>query len=153
MTIWQRGVTLVGGLALLGATAIDVVAVIGRNIDIPVRGSIELVQVCVLVAGSLALLVATAARGHASVRILVDRMGPGTRDVLERLSALLAAVFFAALLAGSAWLAIDLWSAHESSEVLGVPWRWMRLFANVVLVATLAVLLRQIAASRTADRP
>lgn len=151
MTIWQRGVTLIGGLALLGATGIDVVSVIGRNIGIPVRGSIELVQVCVLVAGSLALLVATAAQGHASVRLLVDRMGPGTRGVLDRLSALLGAVFFAALLAGSAWLAVDLWSAHENSEVLGVPWRWMRLFANVVLVLTLAVLLRQVVARRTGD--
>jgi TRAP-type C4-dicarboxylate transport system permease small subunit len=57
-------------------------------------------------------------------------------------------VFFAALLAGSVWLAADLWSAHEMSEVVGVPWRWMRLFANIALGATIIVLVRQVFAGR-----
>ncbi|MCH5377206.1 MAG: hypothetical protein JJ992_24855, partial [Planctomycetes bacterium] len=37
---------------------------------------------------------------------------------------------FAALAYGSIWLALDLWNGHERSEVLGVPWRVLRLIAN-----------------------
>ena len=52
-------------------------------------------------------------------------------------------LFLAALLAGSGWIAFDLWSAHEESELVGVPWRWMRLFANVVFLAIILALLGQ----------
>ena len=37
-----------GGIALLAATAIDTLAVIGRHLGIPVTGSIELMQAAVL---------------------------------------------------------------------------------------------------------
>ncbi|HQS68098.1 MULTISPECIES: TRAP transporter small permease [unclassified Novosphingobium] len=135
--------TLTGGIALLAATGIDTISVIGRHVGMPFRGSIELVQVAVLVAGTLALLVATVDRSHAKVHLLVDRMSEPARAMLDRVSALLGALFFAALLAGAAWLMADLWSGHEESEVVGVPWRWMRLFANVVFLAIVLALLGQ----------
>ncbi|MFN3470198.1 MAG: TRAP transporter small permease subunit [Novosphingobium sp.] len=143
MSTWRRAVTLTGGIALLAATGIDAVAVAGRHLGLPVRGSIELVQVAVLVAGALALLVATLERAHARVHLLADRMGARAKDRLERMSALLGALFFAALLAGAAWLMADLWSGHEVSEVIGMPWRWMRLFGCIVLGATVLVLIGQ----------
>lgn len=143
MSRWRAGVTLVGGAALLAATATDAISVVGRNIGLPLRGSIELVQVAVLVAGSLALLVATADHAHAKVHLVVDRMSARARARLERISALLGALFFAALLAGSVWLMADIWNGFEQSEVLGVPWRAMRLFANVALLATTLTLLGQ----------
>ncbi|MCX7283341.1 MAG: TRAP transporter small permease [Novosphingobium sp.] len=139
----RKAVTLTGGIALLAATVVDTIAVIGRHIGLPLRGSIELVQVAVLVAGSLALLVATVDRSHARVHLLVDRMSDDARAALDRFSALLGALFFAALLAGAGWLMADLWNGHEESEVVGVPWRWMRLFANVAFVAIVVALLGQ----------
>ncbi|MFM2372168.1 MAG: hypothetical protein RIS85_1890 [Pseudomonadota bacterium] len=148
MSVWRTAVTLMGGVALIAATATDTIAVIGRHVGMPVHGSIELVQVAVLVAGSLALLVATVAHGHAKVHLLVDRMGDNGRAMVDRIGSALTAVFFAALLAGSVWLAADLWAAHEMSEVVGVPWRWMRLFANIALGATIIVLVRQVFAGR-----
>jgi TRAP-type C4-dicarboxylate transport system permease small subunit len=144
MKALRKIVTLIGGIALVSATGIDVLSVIGRHVGLPFRGSIELVQVAVLVAGTLALLVATVDRSHAKVHLLVDRMGDGARDVLDRVSALLGAVFFAALLAGSVWLMADLWSGHEQSEVIGVSWRAMRIFANVVLAVIVLALLGQV---------
>lgn len=139
----RNAITVLGGIALLGATATDTVAVIGRHVGLPLRGSIELVQFFVLVAGSLALLVATAERAHAKVHLVVDRMGDAGKAAMARLSGLLGAVFFAGLLAGSLWLMADLWSGHEESELLSISWRWMRLFANLTLLATTVVLLAQ----------
>ncbi|MGV3512303.1 MAG: TRAP transporter small permease subunit [Novosphingobium sp.] len=143
MSAVRQAIILIGGVALLWATATDTVAVIGRHIGLPLRGSIELVQLFVLVAGSLALLVATAEQAHAKVHLLVDRMGDVGKAAMARLSGLLGAAFFTGLLAGSLWLMADLWSGHEESELLGVSWRWMRLFANLALAATIAVLLGQ----------
>lgn len=143
MTMVRKALTLLGGTALLGATAADTVAVIGRHVGLPLRGSIELVQLFVLIAGSLALLAATAEQAHARVHLLVDRMGDAGKATMARLSGLLGAVFFAGLFGGSVWLMADLWSGHEESELLGISWGWMRLFANLALLATTAVLVGQ----------
>ena len=141
MTALRSLMIWTGGIALLGATAFDTVAVIGRQVGFAVHGTIELIQAAVLIAGSLALIAATAANNHARVRLLVNRLDR-SREWLERGSDLLTALFVLALLAGSSWLAIDLWSSHEVSEIAGVPWRWLRLFANLALavVAALALL-------------
>jgi TRAP-type C4-dicarboxylate transport system permease small subunit len=133
----------IGGAALLAATAIDTVAVIGRQVGYSVHGAIELIQAAVLVAGAVALVAATAARSHARVRIVVERMGKA-RPWLDGLSEVLAGVFIAALLAGSVWLSADLWHSHEISEVAGVPWRWMRVAANLALAAMLVLTLRNL---------
>ena len=136
-----------GGAALLAATAVDTVAVIGRQVGFRVHGAIELIQAAVLVAGAVALVAATAARAHARVRIVVERLA-NARPWFDRLSEGLAAVLLAALLTGSAWLSADLWNSHEVSEVAGVPWRWMRLAANLALAAMLVLTLRHIVGSR-----
>ena len=136
-----------GGAALLAATAVDTVAVIGRQVGFRVHGAIELIQAAVLVAGAVALVAATAARAHARVRIVVERLA-NARPWFDRLSEGLAAVFLAALLTGSAWLSADLWNSHEVSEVAGVPWRWMRLAANLALAAMLVLTLRHLVGSR-----
>lgn len=149
MSTGFRMLTLTGGIALLAATGIDSISVIGRHLGLPFRGSIELVQVAVLVAGTLGLLVATLGRVHARVHLLIDRMSESRRAMLDRVSALLGAVFFATLLAGSVWLMADLWTGHEQSEVLGVSWRAMRIFANIVLAAIVLAWLGQAVRTRS----
>ncbi|WP_188054153.1 TRAP transporter small permease [Sphingosinithalassobacter sp. CS137] len=143
MTLLRSCLIWGGGGALLAATAIDTLAVVGRQLGMPVRGSIELIQAAVLVAGGIALVVATLADRHARVRLMVDRLGGWRRAGAERASDLLTALFFACLLGGSGWLALDLWAAHEMSELVGVPWRWLRLFANLCLAAVTLLALRQ----------
>ena len=95
-----------GGAALLAATAVDTLVVIGRQAGFALHGAIELIQAAVLVAGSLALVAATAANNHARVRLIIDRLGP-SRAWFERGSDILMAAFLVALLAGSGWLAVD----------------------------------------------
>ena len=141
MTMLRSLMIWTGGAALLAATALDTLVVVGRQVGFALHGAIELIQAAVLVAGSLALIAATAADNHARVRLVVSRLGR-SRDWLERGSELLTALFVLALLTGSTWLAIDLWNSHEVSELAGVPWRWLRLVANLALAAVFLLALR-----------
>jgi TRAP-type C4-dicarboxylate transport system permease small subunit len=123
---------IIGGFALLGAMLVELLAVIGRHTGIPLPGSIELVQVLVAVSGSAALVVATINRSHAKVRLLKERLGRAG-DIF---GTLLSALFFMLLCIASAWIAIELWSGFEESEIWHVPYRPLRI---LVCIATLAV--------------
>lgn len=136
-----------GGAALLAATAIDTVSVIGRQVGYSVHGAIELIQAAVLVAGATALIAATVANNHARVRLIVERLGRA-RSWVERAGEGLTVLFLAALLVGSTWLMADLWNSHEVSEIAGVPWRWLRLFANFALVVMITMVLRDLVRGR-----
>ncbi|MGX7896627.1 TRAP transporter small permease [Tsuneonella sp. HG222] len=133
-----------GGGALLTATAIDTVSVIGRNIGMPVLGSIELVQAAILVSGVIALVLATIDRSHARVQLVSASLTGLSRHVITRFGRLADVVLFALLLAGSVWLAADLWYGHERSELLGIPWSVLRLIANAALVACLGISLARL---------
>ena len=52
---------------------------------------------------------------------------------------LLSAIVFVLLAAGSAWVAADLWSGHEQTELLRLPLRWFRLIwiAAALIIAAL----------------
>jgi TRAP-type C4-dicarboxylate transport system permease small subunit len=127
---------LVGAGALLLIMAVDTLAVIGRHIGWPLLGAIEIIQAAILIVACTGTVIATLGSAHATVHLLTDRLRPGLRLVLERFAALLAAMFFLALTGGAAWLAIDLWNAHEESELLHIPFRPLRaLIAIAVMIA------------------
>ena len=128
---------LLSGGALLVAVAVDALAMIGRQIEVPLLGSIEIVEAVIVFAAGGGLIIATIDRAHARVNLLLERMQGAWRDRLQRLHSLAAVLLFAALLAGTVWIAIDLWSGHEESELLHIPYRPLRIAAAV----TLAVLL------------
>lgn len=127
----------VAGGALLVAMLVDTTAMLSRQVQQPLPGAIEVVQVVVMLAASGALLMAAIEHAHARVHLLVDRMPPAARSWLERLHALGAVSLWAVLLAGSGWICADLWQGHEESELLRIPYRPLRL----VLLATLLLLL------------
>lgn len=133
----------IGGLALLVACATDVLAVIGRHVGIPVRGSIELVQASVLVAGGVALIIATQVGSHARVHLVIDRIGLDWRQRINRASALLGALFITCTLIGCLWISVDLWNSQEVSELLGLPYRVLRLIANLCLLLVAIAWLRK----------
>lgn len=149
MTRPMRIIIWIGGIALLAATLIDAVAVIGRHVGLPLTGSIEIMQAVVLVSGSLGLLVATAEQSHARVHLLVARLGPRGRSLADRLSDLLTLAFCAALLVGSGWIAVELWASQEQSELTAIPWRVLRLIANACLLGMCVILLRRIIRPRS----
>ncbi len=133
--VGKRWIIWVGGAAMLVATGTDTLAVLGRNFGLPLIGSIEIVQAAVLVSGTAALALATGSDEHARVKILTRRLTGSRRSASRLLGAIAATILFSALAAGSIWVAADLWHASERSELLGIPWRWLRLIANAGLLA------------------
>ncbi|MBN1240937.1 MAG: TRAP transporter small permease subunit [Gammaproteobacteria bacterium] len=133
----------IAGGALLVAVAVDSLAMIGRQIRFPLIGSIEIVEVVVLFAAGGGLIVATLDGAHARVNLLLERLPDIWRERVMKLHALAAALLFAALLAGTVWIAADLWDGHEESELLRIPYRPLRIAAALTLaVLVLLSLLR-----------
>jgi TRAP-type C4-dicarboxylate transport system permease small subunit len=139
----QRWLFYVGAAGLLLAIGADAVAVLGRHLGIPLLGSIELMQAAILLASSAAIVLATVARKHAVVHLLIDRLSPRGRDRMERVHALLSAVFFAALGIGSVWIAYDLRDGHEQSELLRIPYAPLRVVSIVAVLAVTGIYLRR----------
>ena len=127
-----------GAAGLLLAMTVDAVAVVGRHIGWPLLGSIELVQAAILVASSTAMLSATLAGKHATVHMLMDRLSAGSRALMQKIHALLCALFFLTLACGGVWILNDLWDGHEESEVLHIPFIPLRLLS---IIAVLGVAL------------
>jgi len=115
-----------GGIGLLGATAADSLAVAGRHSGLHLLGSIELVQAMVVLLSISAMLIATLTGNHASVHIVTERLSPHARAQWARVAALMGALAFLVLAAGSAWVAWDLWNGFEQTELLHIRLRWLR---------------------------
>lgn len=143
MTFFRQLMVWLGGAGLLTATLTDVVGVIGRHIGVPLHGTIEIVQAAVLVTGSLALIAASITGSHAQVHVLLDRLPKVWRPAFEWLSVILSFAFFGSLLAGSVWIAWDMWGGNEQSELLGIPWSVLRAFANLALIVILLAMVGQ----------
>jgi TRAP-type C4-dicarboxylate transport system permease small subunit len=137
MKALRAALVWVAGGALLVAMVVDTTAMLGRQLHWPLLGAIELVQAAVLFGSAGALLLASLEHSHARVHLLLDRLPSHWQGVLTRLHSALALLLYAGLLAGSAWLALDLWNGHEESELLRIPYRPLR----VALVLTLLTLL------------
>lgn len=110
-----------GSAGLLGAMLIDATAVLGRHLGVPLLGSIELVEACIVWMASASLVGTTLERGHASVHILTERLSPAPKLALRRAADLASALFFALIALGSAWLLFDVWRGDEQSELLHIP--------------------------------
>jgi TRAP-type C4-dicarboxylate transport system permease small subunit len=134
----------IAGGALLAAVAVDALAMAGRQIQLPLIGSIEIVEAAVLFAAAGALIVATLDGAHARVGLLLDRMPVNWRSWCDRLHALVAVLLFAALLTGTLWIAADLWGGHEESELLHIPYRPLRIATAVSLAVVLGLSIRRL---------
>jgi TRAP-type C4-dicarboxylate transport system permease small subunit len=127
-----------GAGGLLVAMSIEAIAVAGRQIGVPLLGALEIIQTAILVTASAAMLSATLADAHASVRLLVERLSPRTQQWLHRIAMLVAAAFFACLAVAAGWLTLDAWNEFEHSELLHIPYRPLRVIV-VVMTAAIAV--------------
>jgi len=125
----------IGAGGLLSLMVIETAAVLGRHAGFPVTGALELAQATIAFAACAAMLVATMQGAHAAVHMLTDRMPKGLQHQVFRAGSVLAGLFFAALCAGSAWLAFEYWDSYEQTEVLHIPFRPLR--AAVTLAAAL----------------
>lgn len=129
-----------GAGGLLTAMSIEAIAVAGRQLGIPLLGALEIIQTAILVTASAAMLTATLADAHASVRLLVERLSPTAQDWLHRLALLVSAAFFACLAVAAGWLTLDAWNEFEHSELLRIPYRPLRVIVVVMTSAVAAVM-------------
>jgi TRAP-type transport system small permease protein len=134
----------VAGGALLVAMVVDTTAMLGRQLHWPLLGAMELVQAAVLFGSAGALLLASLEHSHARVHLLLDRLSPRWQLALARLHSALALLLYAGLLAGSAWLAMDLWHGHEESELLRIPYRPLRIALVMTLLTLLGLAVRRL---------
>lgn len=133
-----RGIVVwVAGGALLFAMLVDTLAMLGRQVSWPLLGAIEMVQAAVLIASAGALICAALEGVHARVHLLVSRLSPRGQWWSERFNSLVAALFYAALLVGSVWISADLWHGYEESELMGIPYRPLRVLICIILSALL----------------
>ncbi|MFM6930998.1 MAG: TRAP transporter small permease subunit [Novosphingobium sp.] len=126
----------VGGVGLIGATLSDAIAVTGRHAGFNLLGSIELVQAAVVLLATSAMLIATITDNHASVHMLTSRLSTKRARMMARVAAFVSGVTFLVILAGSLWISAEMWNAHEQSELLHIPFRWLRM---VWLIAALLI--------------
>jgi TRAP-type C4-dicarboxylate transport system permease small subunit len=138
MLVW------ISGGALLVAVAVDTLAMVGRQIKVPLLGSIEIVEAVVLVAAAGGLIIATLDGAHARVNLLRERLPAEWRSHADRVYALTAVLLFAALLAGTVWIAADLWNGHEESELLHLPYKPLRLVTAAALATLLIMSFRRL---------
>lgn len=129
-----------GGLVL--AMVVETIAVLGRHAGIPLLGALELIQACILLMASTAMLSATMNRGHATVTLLTSRLSDGAKRVLRAFANLLSALFFLGLTAGVLWLTVETWNDYEQSELLHIPFRPLRIVSLVAAGAIALVFLR-----------
>lgn len=135
-SLTQKICLVIGSAGLLLATATDAIAVLGRHTGFALIGSIELVQVAIVLLASSAMVIATRLGTHASVHILTERLSAPSASLLARIAALASAGFCLLVVAGSVWVTADIWFEHERTELLHIPLRWFR----VLLIAAFVIM-------------
>jgi len=137
---WPRGLLFyMGAIGLVTATLIDTIAVSGRWLSLPLHGALEIIQAAVLITACSAMLTATLEESHATVHLLLNRVGPRVKAVLTRAASLVAAALFVGLTIASIWLVIEHWDGHEESELLHIPLRPLRLLCCASMLLILIV--------------
>lgn len=121
----------IGSAGLLLVMIIEVIAVIGRHVRIPLLGALEMAQAAILPAACASMVIASLAGTHAVVHLVTERLPAALRGGMDRISSLIAAAFFAGLCAGAVWLCIDYWQSFEETDVLHIPFRPLRVLVAV----------------------
>lgn len=132
---------LLGGLALCAAALLTVVSVAGRALfSAPVPGDYEIVEAACAFAVCAALPWCQRRRGHATVDILAERLGPrATRRAGDALMAALAALIAWRMAAGMIDKMGDGFYV-ETTFILQTPvwWTWAAALPGAALFAVAA---------------
>ena len=132
----KRGVLFyVGASGLLAVMLIEVVAVVGRHVRVPLLGALELAQAAIVPAACASMVIASLTGAHAAVHLVTERMPERMRGGMSRFSSVLAGEFFTGLAIGSWWLTAEFWNSFEETDVLHIPFRPLRVLVTICAVA------------------
>lgn len=121
----------IGAAGLLMVMVIEAIAVVGRHVRIPLLGALEMAQAAILPAACASMVIASLAGTHAVVHLVTERLTPHLRGWMDRVSSLIAALYFAGLCIAAVWLAHDYWDSFEESDVLHIPFRPLRILVAI----------------------
>ncbi|MGH1470322.1 MAG: TRAP transporter small permease [Cellvibrionaceae bacterium] len=138
-----------GAIALVGMIILITISVIGRHLNIPVPGSVEIVEILIVIVASTGILFATIQRSHASAKLFVEHLPARIAHFIERIGLLVGLLIMLTITAGSIWLLIDVWNLHETSHLLEIPIVPFRIFFTACAFGTSLVLFYQMIATRT----
>lgn len=133
----------IGATGLLLVMVIEVIAVAGRHLRMPLLGALEMAQASILPAACAAMVIASLAGTHAVVHLLTERLAPRPREWLACVSALIAALYFVGLCVGAVCLMSDYWDSFEQTDVLHIPFRPLRILVAVSAAALAMIFLHQ----------
>lgn len=138
----NRALAAVAGLALIAMMLFTVADMVLRGIGRPVAGSYEVIGWLSATAMALALGYAQLHKGHVAIDLVVERLGPRTRAVIEALTGLASLLLFVAV----AWYVGSYGAVlHESgslSETLkAIVYPWVYLVAIGAAGLALALLV------------
>lgn len=131
-----------GVLAFAGAALLTVGDIIGRQIDMPLRGMVDLVQLCVLGGAWLVIPYTFLTGGHVGVDLLVNSFPPALRTPLKTFAGLSAIGLLLIMLVSCYGSFQQQLLYGDRSQQLGIPiaYYWVPLLAGVVL-SIIAVVL------------
>jgi TRAP-type C4-dicarboxylate transport system permease small subunit len=133
----------IGAAGLLAVMLIEVIAVIGRHLRLPLLGALEMAQAAIVPAACAAMVIAALAGAHATVHLVTERLPAHAREWATRGSSLLASLFFAGLCAGSCWLTAEFWNSFEETDVLHIPFRPLRMLVTLSAGALAVIFLHR----------
>lgn len=137
---WLRLLLAAVPMAMVVVTVLDV---LGRRIDRPLPGAIEIIELLMglLVFGALPLV--TAERGHVTVSLFDEMLGPRLLLWRDRLVAGLSAVVLGVVAWRLADKGAELFGFGDRSTYLGVPLAPLALFMALMAAASALLLLRE----------
>ncbi|HEX2987788.1 MAG TPA: TRAP transporter small permease [Chloroflexota bacterium] len=137
---WARpfsaGMSTVGAVALLIMMFWVVADVLLRFLfDRPLLGSYEIVEYMMVAFVFMSFAYAQFCKAHISVPVVVERLGPRARAVLDIITGIITLLVTAVMVWGALKQTQDMWAAHMTSAVLFIP-KWpFQLITGIGLLA------------------
>lgn len=136
-------VRVIGIFALVGSLLVISLSVVGRHLNIPLPGSLEIVELLFVLVAACAMFYATVERAHAAARLFLDRLPSRQRHLVERSGLLFGALMWLSITIGNLWLLAGVWSLHEETPLLGIPVVPFRIALTTSTAAITLVLIWQ----------
>jgi TRAP-type C4-dicarboxylate transport system permease small subunit len=145
---------VLAGMLLTVITLMTCASLIGRNtVGITLVGDFELTGVATGAAIALFMPWCQVRRGNIIVDFFTSKASASTNDKLDRFGAVLLALAFALLAWRTTLGAMNSWTSHSESQILGFP-EWITYVTMVPpFVLTMAIALYQAAFGFPEDAP
>ena len=118
----SRIVNIVGAIVLammMFLVAVDVT--LRYTIDLPVKGSVELVELMMIIVVFLAVAYTASQRGHVAIELVSTRLPKRVQSILDVFTSFLSLVFIVLIIWRSILRGITMWQDHHVTIVLGIP--------------------------------